>query len=72
MSKDYCIVLADRDDIRPGEVFKTADGLTWRAVTGSVGLKNEVMPGIFVPAGMANDPANPLPDNAVTAVEVMA
>lgn len=63
------VVLADRADIEPREEF-TLNGVRYRAITGSVGLKREIMPGVFVSAGMVNDPEYPLPDNAVT-VEVI-
>lgn len=62
---DAMVVLGDRSDIAPRSIF-TLHGEEWYALTGSVGY---ALPG-GVPGGMVNDPDNPLPDNAITAVRV--
>lgn len=65
----WLVVLAERSDIAPDELFVVND-MQYRAITGSIGYHVEPLPGIRIPAGMVNDPLNPLPDNAITAVRI--
>lgn len=63
------VVLADDDQIPAGVIFEVA-GEQWFSLTCSAGYVREVVPGLRVPAGMFNDPKNPMPGEAITAVPV--
>lgn len=67
--EDRVLVYTGDVTIGPDEDFEFS-GVRYHSITGAVGFRREVLPGIFVDAGMVNDPDFPHPDGAVAAVRI--
>lgn len=67
--ENFETVLTGNPSLGPNEEFEYL-GVKYVSITGAVGYKREVFPGVAVDAGMSNDPEYPLPDGAITAVRV--
>lgn len=65
--EDVCIVSGPEDNIPPNVIFES-NGKRWFSITGSIGYKLELCPGVTVPAGLVQDPEYPLPSNMIVAI----
>lgn len=67
--ENFEYVFTGNPNLGPGEEFEHL-GVKYVSITGAIGYKREIFPGVTVDAGMLNDPEYPLPDGTITAVRV--